>query len=93
MSQTLKQRAAELEVRVKERAEVVKKVLKDYREAARAASVTAKGSGKSRDRVRLTKKQLALEQANAEYMRLQKELDALLSRIQARKRPVRHLSR
>jgi hypothetical protein len=40
--QTLKQRAAELEVRVKERAEVVKKVLKDYRYAERAAAIKNK---------------------------------------------------
>ncbi len=93
MPQTLKQRAAELEVRVKERAEVVKKVLKDYREAARAVAITNKGTAKSRDRLRLTQKQLALEQANAEYMRLQKELDTLLSRIHSKKRSVRQLSR
>ena len=85
MPQTLKKRAAELELRVKERAETVKKVLKEYRETMRASAPVAKGTPKPRARARLAKKQLDLERANAEYMQLQKELDNLRLRIQARK--------
>jgi hypothetical protein len=83
--QTLKKRVAELELRVKERAETVKKVLKEYRETMRATTPVAKGTPKSRARARLAKKQLDLERANAEYMQLQKELDNIRLRIQARK--------
>lgn len=83
MPPTLKQRAAELEVRVKERAELVKKVLKDYRELVRATAKVGKGTTiKPRDRARLAQKQLALERANAEYIELQKELERLVSRLQ-----------
>lgn len=85
MPHTLKKRAAELELRVKERAETVKKVLKEYRETVRATAPVAKGTPKSRARARLAKKQSDLERANAEYMQLQKELDNIRSRIQARK--------
>lgn len=85
MPQTLKKRVAELELRVKERAETVKQVLKEYRETARATTPVTRGTPKSRTRARLAKKQLDLERANAEYMQLQKELDSIRSRIQARK--------
>ncbi|MBI3652890.1 MAG: hypothetical protein HY231_17840 [Acidobacteria bacterium] len=85
MPQTLQKRAAELEMRVKETAETVKKVLREYRESVRAAARISKGTPKSRDRARLAKKQSDLERANAEYMQLQKELESLRSRIQARK--------
>ena len=85
MPPTLKQRAAVLEAQVKERADLVKKVLKEYREMARATTKMSKGSTlKPRDRARLAQKQLALERANAEYMQLQKELDTLISRMQTR---------
>lgn len=88
MPPTLKQRAAELEALVKERAELVKKVLKDYRETVRATSRISKGTAiKPRDRARLAQKQVALERANAEYMKLQKELDSLVSRMQTRIQP------
>jgi hypothetical protein len=85
MPHTLKKRAAELELRVKERAETVKKVLKEYRETMRAAAPVEKGTPKSRARARLAKKQSDLERANAEYMQLQKELENLRLRMQARK--------
>ena len=85
MPQTLQKRAADLEMRVKETAEIVKKVLKEYRESVRATGRISKGAPKSRERARLAKKQLDLERANAEYMQLQKELELLRSRIQARK--------
>ena len=85
MPQTLKKRAAELELRVKERAETVKKVLKEYRETIRATPSTEKGTPTSRARARLAKKQSDLERANAEYMQLQKELDNIRLRIQTRK--------
>jgi hypothetical protein len=70
---------------VNERAEVVKRVLRDYRETARASAASAKGSTRPRDRARLNRKRLIVEQANAEYIQLQKELDLLRSRMQARK--------
>ena len=85
MPPTLKQRAAELEARIKERAELVKKVLKEYRETARATAKVAKGAAiKPRDRARLAQKQVALERANAEYIQLQKELANLNSRMQTK---------
>jgi hypothetical protein len=67
----MKKRAAELERRVSERAEFVKKLLKEYRETARASSAHA----------RLKKKRLDVERATAEYVRLQKELDRLRSEL------------
>ena len=85
MPPSLKSRAADLERLVNERAEVVKKVLRDYRETARASADAAKGSTRPRDRARLNRKRMIVEQANAEYIQLQKELDTLRSRMQARK--------
>lgn len=85
MRQNLKKRAAELEQRIKERAEVVKRVLREYRETQRASSATLKGTPRTRDRARLQKKRLDVERANAEYMQLQKELDLIRNRMQARK--------
>ncbi|MEW6210090.1 MAG: hypothetical protein AB1631_17115 [Acidobacteriota bacterium] len=81
MPQSLKKRAAELELRVKERAELVKKALKEYREIMRAASRVKEG----RQNARLNKKRLHVERANAEYIQLQKELEQLRMRLQARK--------
>ncbi|HET9531572.1 MAG TPA: hypothetical protein VFQ92_14540 [Blastocatellia bacterium] len=77
--QSLKKRAADLERRVGERAEFVKKLLKEYRETVRT---TASRLG---DRDSLNKKRLDVERANAEYMRLQKELERLRSELQAGK--------
>ena len=85
MRQTLKKRAAELEQRIKERAEVVKRMLREYRETQRASSATLKATPQSRERARLLKKRLDVERANAEYIQLQKELDLIRSRMQARK--------
>ena len=86
MPQNLKKQAADLERQVKQRAETVKKVLREYRETLRASSSTAKGaSPRVRDKARVLKKRLDVERANAEYMQLQKELDHLRSRMQARK--------
>jgi hypothetical protein len=82
--QSLKKRAAELERQVKERADAVKRVLKEYRETVRA-SAAPKGRARPRDRARLLKKRLDVERANAEYMQLQKELDQIRMRLQARK--------
>jgi uncharacterized membrane-anchored protein YhcB (DUF1043 family) len=82
----LKKQAADLERRVKQRAETVKKVLREYRETVRASASTAKGTPpRVRDKARVLKKRLDVERANAEYMQLQKELDHLRSRMQARK--------
>jgi hypothetical protein len=78
----LKKRAAELELRVKERAELVKKALKEYREIMRAASRVKEGR---QSNARLNKKRLHVERANAEYIQLQKELEQLRMRLQARK--------
>jgi hypothetical protein len=83
--QSLKKRAAELERQVRMRAEKVKRVLKEYRETQRASTATTKGQVRTRDRNLLNKKRVALEQANAEYIQLQKELDQLRVRLQARK--------
>ncbi|MFP5260819.1 MAG: hypothetical protein ACLGJB_02805 [Blastocatellia bacterium] len=85
MPQSLKKRAAELERRIKERAEVVKRVLREYRETQRASSATHKGNRRTRDRARLLQKRLDVERANAEYIQLQKELDMIRSRLQAQK--------
>ena len=85
MRQTLKKRAAELEQRIKERAEVVKHMLREYRETQRASSATLKGTPQTRERARLMKKRLDVERANAEYIQLQKELDLIRSRMQTRK--------
>ncbi len=74
-----------MERRVKQRAETVKKVLREYRETVRASSGAAKGASPRKDRARLQKKRLDVERANAEYMQLQKELDHLRSRMLARK--------
>jgi uncharacterized membrane-anchored protein YhcB (DUF1043 family) len=78
-------RAAELEQRIKDRAEVVKRVLREYRETQRASTATRKGAPRTNDRARLLKKRLDVERANAEYIQLQKELDSIRSRLQARK--------
>lgn len=85
MPQSLKKRAAELEHRIKERAEVVKRVLREYRETQRASAAKPKGTPRTRERARLLKKRLDVERANAEYIQLQKELDLIRSRLQARK--------
>jgi hypothetical protein len=79
--QNLKTRAAELERRIRERAEVVKQVLREYRETQRAAA----SRGAQRQGARLLKKKLDVERANAEYIQLQKELDQLRTRMQAGK--------
>jgi hypothetical protein len=81
----LKSRAADLERMVRERAEVVKKVLRDYRETVRASNIAPKGSARPRERARIKRKRLMVERVNAEYMQLQKELDKLRSLMQARK--------
>ncbi|HEX8087243.1 MAG TPA: hypothetical protein VF762_00220 [Blastocatellia bacterium] len=85
MPESLKKRAAELERRIKERAEVVKRVLREYRETQRASSATPKGNPRTRARARLLQKRLDVERANAEYIQLQKELDLIRSRLQAQK--------
>lgn len=85
MPQNLKKRTAELERLVKERADKVKRVLKEYRESVRANAATLKGVPRTSDRERLKKKRLDVERANAEYMQLQKELDALRAQLQSRK--------
>ena len=85
VAQSLKKRAAELEQRIKERAEAVKHVLKEYRETQRASTAPLKGTTRTRERAQLIKKRLDLERANAEYMQLQKELDLIRSRMQLRK--------
>jgi chromosome condensin MukBEF ATPase and DNA-binding subunit MukB len=82
--QSLKKRAADLERRVEERAEAVKRVLKEYRETQRATTARAKGSLPGRLRARLNRKRLDVERATAEYIQLQKELENLRNRIQAR---------
>jgi hypothetical protein len=81
--QSLTKRAAELERRIKERAEVVKRVLREYRETQRASTAAPRSA--PRERQRLLKKRLDVERANAEYIQLQKELDSIRSRLQARK--------
>ena len=91
MSQTLKKRAAELEVRVRERAEMVKKALKEYRETVRKSAETTKRN--TRSRTNLMQKQLDLERANAEYIELRKELDAILSRMQGSRRAAKTAAR
>ena len=68
-----------------ERAETVKRVLKDYRESVRANAETLKGVPRTSDRERLKKKRLDVERANAEYMQLQKELENLREQLQTRK--------
>ena len=83
MPQSLKKRADELERRIKERAEIVKRVLREYRETQRASASGPKTA--PRERARLLKKRLDVERANAEYIQLQKELDSIRSRLQARK--------
>ena len=85
MSSSLRSRAADLERLVSERAEIVKSVLRDYRETARATAAGGKGSTRPADRAGLNRKRVIVERANAEYIQLQKELDALRSRMQARK--------
>lgn len=85
MPQSLKKRAAELELKVKERAEVVKKVLREYREVARTSGTDYLKNRQSRAETRLLRKRRAVERANAEYMQVQKELDMLRLRMQARK--------
>ena len=82
VAKSVNKRAAELERLVKESAETVKNVLRDYRDTVRASSVKTKGSPRS-ERARLDKKRLSVERANAQYMRLQKELERLRSRMGA----------
>ena len=84
MPQNLKKRAAELERQVKDCAEMVKQVLREYRETQRA-SARLDQSPPARLRARLLRKRRDVERANAEYMALQKELDLIRSRLQARK--------
>jgi hypothetical protein len=81
----LKKKTAELERLVTERAETVKRVLKEYRESVRENAATLKGVPRTGDRERLKKKRLDVERANAEYMRLQKELENLRAQVQTRK--------
>jgi hypothetical protein len=81
--QSLKKRAVELEHQVKEYAEIVKRVLREYRETQRAS--TAKLEQQPRTRARLMRKRRDVERANAQYMALQKELDLIRSRMQVRK--------
>jgi len=81
--QNLKIRAAELEQRIRERAEVVKQALREFRETQRASG--SRGLQRTRERSRLLKKKLDIEKANAEYIQLQKELDQLRTRMQAGK--------
>ncbi len=83
MPQSLKKRAAELERQVKEYAETVKRVLREYRETQRA--IARLDPSPPRVRARLLRKRRDVERANAEYMALQKELDLIRSRMQARK--------
>ncbi|HXG64631.1 MAG TPA: hypothetical protein VNO70_05960 [Blastocatellia bacterium] len=85
MPQSLKKRAAEMERRIAEHAEVVKRLLKEYRETARASGGAVKGTAQPRSRTRLLKKRLDVERATAEYVQLQKELDQLRSRMQTGK--------
>lgn len=80
---SIQKRTAELERRVRERAEAVKQVLREYRETMRASSTAAKG--RPTGRARLNRKRQDVERANAEYMQLQKELDRLRDQSQARK--------
>jgi len=82
--QSLKKRAAELERQVKEYAEIVKRVLREYRETQRA-STRLDQAPPARVRARLLRKRRDVERANAEYMALQKELDLIRHRLQARK--------
>ena len=84
MPQSLKKRAAELERQVKECAEVVKRILREYRETQRA-SARIDQSPATRARARLLRKRRDVERANAQYMALQKELDLIRNRIQAGK--------
>ena len=84
MPQSLKKRAAELERQVKDCAEMVKQILREYRETQRA-SAQREQSPPARLRARLQRKRRDVERANAEYMALQKELDLIRSRLQARK--------
>ena len=79
MPSSLKSRAADLERLVSERAEIVKSVLRDYRETVRASAARPGG------RARLNRKRVIVERANAEYIQLQKELETLRSRMHARK--------
>lgn len=81
MRHSLKTRASELERRIRERAEVVKQVLREYRETQRAAGAPTI----QRERAKLLKKKRDIERANAEYIQLQKELDRLRTRMQAGK--------
>jgi len=83
--QNLKKKTAELERLVEERAETVKRVLKEYRESVRENAATLNGVPRTNDRERLKKKRLDVERANAEYMRLQKELESLRAQGQTRK--------
>lgn len=79
MQKNLKTRASELERRIRERAEVVKQVLREYRETQRAAGTRTV----QRERAKLLKKKRDIERANAEYIQLQKELDQLRVRMRA----------
>ncbi len=85
MAESLKKRTAILERKVKERAETVKKALKEYREIVRGNPATRLGNLRPRDRARLARKRLDVERANAEYMQLQKELETLRARLQPQK--------
>ena len=82
--QSLKKRAAELERQVKEYAETVKRILREYRETQRASGKVDQ-SPTGRGRAQLLRKRRDVERANAEYMALQKELDSIRTRMQARK--------
>jgi len=79
----MNKRTVELERRVKQRAEAVKQVLKEYRETMRTAA--PKGAPRRDDRARLNRKRQDVERANAEYMQAQKELNRLRNQLQARK--------
>lgn len=81
MRQNLKTRASELERRIRERAETVKQVLREYRQSQQVAGTRVV----QRERAKLLKKKLDIERANAEYVELQKELDQLRTRMQTGK--------
>ena len=80
----LQEQEAELEYKVRERAELVKKMLREYRESTRPASSRGRVilSGQTKG---LDKKKREVERANAEYIQLRKELDMIRSKLHERK--------
>lgn len=81
MQSNLRKRAADLERQVEKYAQIVKRVLKEYRETVRTSGAKKRSSARTRSSALVLKKRNEVVRANAEYMELRKELDQVRTRL------------